>query len=167
MEATDSSLSFLQKNMLAALQHSGGKMRHRDLCLQLHYTQYLHSEWYAARDKLIQENVIRVFQEPSTKRRNTQVQMVEIVEANLPPYRVLSQAVLKREEEEKAWAEDGWDSFIDGFTRKQWPKDQKKYSTRWYRQKAVWQQAYDEAEAFQRRTQGKPEKHTRVIISRF
>jgi hypothetical protein len=166
MELTNLELSFIQKNIVGMLNRRGGVMRYRELCHRLHSSRVSSDTWVKEYTDLINLRVIREYRIDSVKRRDTKINVVELVAKNLPVYEVRPVSQLKREKEEEDYATAGWDAFIEGADRrKDCPRVGSPYTPRWYRLRAAWQQGFDDAASFEDRSKGKPEKGTRVFVN--
>lgn len=47
--------------------------------------------------------------------------------------------------QEQQWYEDGWYAFVTGIKIKEFPRDQKPYSSAWYRCKSSWRAGWEDA----------------------
>jgi hypothetical protein len=156
MELTNIELTFVQKNIVGMLHRFGGVMRYRELRRRLSATRWTIEAWVKEYAVLLSEGVIREAEIPSAKRRNTVINVVELVAKNLPAYEVRPLRQLKQEAEEDAISKQGWDAFYAGESRKSLPNIGSPYSDGWYRRRAAWQQGWDDAKAFEERMQPKP-----------
>jgi hypothetical protein len=144
-------LSFVQKNMVGYLRRFGGKMKYRDLCLRMNYTQFTHEEWVNEYSKLIGKEVVRQYLAPSEKHPKMKVAWVELIATDLPIYGIVRLDEQKREALQKEWFDKGLEDFKFGVPRKEFNKQATapKYTRKWYIQREGWLAGHDEGNSKQ------------------
>lgn len=146
MDSPKVQLSFVQKNIIGYLRRFGGKLRYRELCMRMNYTQFKPGEWMKEYSDLLASGILREDSQASEKREGSYIVTTELVATDLI-YVVRRLDEQKREAEENEWKIKGAEDFRAGIARPDFHKHATayRYSRRWYVQREGWRAGWDEA----------------------